>query len=301
MRPILIRMATVSAHPASIAAEALTLSGFGGLPLAATHFVAERPRSFPLLFAHGFGQTREAWKRGATLLATHGYSGLSYDARGHGQSGRNPPELGYEAEQFAEDMIVAARAQAAPPALIGASMGGLFGLVTEAMQPGLFRALVLVDVTPRWEAKGFERIIGFMSAFPNGFDSLQHAAEIVAAYLPQRKERKSENDLRGLLREGEDGRWRWHWDARLLGELASGFEAHQQTLVDAAKQVRCPVLLISGGKSDLVSQHNIDEFRQLVPHAQHVRLADATHMLAGDDNDAFTATVLDYLASLPRF
>ena len=33
--------------------------------------------------------------------------------------------------------------------------------------------------------------------------------------------------------------------------------------------------------------------------ARHVQLADATHMVAGDDNDAFTATVLEYLAGLP--
>jgi hypothetical protein len=33
-----------------------------------------------------------------------------------------------------------------------------------------------------------------------------------------------------------------------------------------------------------------------VPHARHVHLPQATHMVAGDDNDAFTATVLEYLA-----
>ena len=38
--------------------------------------------------------------------------------------------------------------------------------------------------------------------------------------------------------------------------------------------------------------------RALVPHARHVHLPQATHMVAGDDNDAFTATVLEYLASL---
>ena len=31
-----------------------------------------------------------------------------------------------------------------------------------------------------------------------------------------------------------------------------------------------------------------------------MQLADATHMLAGDDNDRFTATVLEYLAELDR-
>ncbi|HMM25427.1 MAG TPA: alpha/beta hydrolase, partial [Pseudoxanthomonas mexicana] len=65
------------------------------------------------------------------------------------------------------------------------------------------------------------------------------------------------------------------------------------------RRVQCPVLLISGGRSDLVSERTVEEFKTLVPHARHVHLPQATHMVAGDDNDAFTATVLEYLAGLP--
>ena len=52
-------------------------------------------------------------------------------------------------------------------------------------------------------------------------------------------------------------------------------------------------------RSDLVSEKTVEEFKTLVPHARHVHLPQATHMVAGDDNDAFTATVLEYLAGLP--
>ena len=71
-------------------------------------------------------------------------------------------------------------------------------------------------------------------------------------------------------------------------------------IAEAARRVQCPVLLISGGRSDLVSEKTVEEFKQLVPHARHVHLPQATHMVAGDDNDAFTATVLEYLAELDR-
>jgi pimeloyl-ACP methyl ester carboxylesterase len=278
---------------------AFVVAGAGGLELAATRFPAAASDGASLLYAHGFGQTREAWRRTALAMAARGHAGLSYDARGHGESQRNPADVPYRVEQFADDMINAVGEMAQAPVLIGASMGGLFGLVTEARWPGLFRALVLVDVTPRWEAKGYERILAFMTAFPNGFDSLAHAADVIAAYLPHRRERKSEGDLRGLLRQGADGRWRWHWDPRLIPEVAAGVEGHQDDLIEAAKRVRCPVLLISGGRSDLVSSRTVEEFQALVPHARHAHLPHATHMLAGDDNDAFAAAVLDWLAELP--
>jgi hypothetical protein len=35
-----------------------------------------------------------------------------------------------------------------------------------------------------------------------------------------------------------------------------------------------------------------------VPHAEHRRIADATHMVAGDANDRFTATIVDFLQRL---
>jgi pimeloyl-ACP methyl ester carboxylesterase len=288
-------------HPSPAAcSRSTTVEGSGGLVLAASVFAVDAAAcGAEVVFAHGFGQTRGAWSRTGQFLAAHGHRGFSYDARGHGGSQRNPDGLPYGGDQFADDLIIVAGERAQPPVLVGASMGGLFGLIAESRWPGLFRALVLVDVTPRWERAGLERILGFMTAFPQGFDSLAHAAEVIAAYLPHRQGRKSPEELRELLREGADGRWRWHWDPRLIADMASGMEGHQDMLADAARAVGCPVLLISGGRSDLVSARTVEDFQSLVPHARHVQLSQATHMLAGDDNDAFTATVLEYLTALP--
>ena len=276
------------------------LVGAGGLPLAATTFPTSTSlqASETLVYAHGFGQTRGAWQRSGIALAAAGYAGLSYDARGHGESQRNPAELSYAGEQFTDDLIIVAGEMVQPPVLVGASMGGLFGMMAEARWPGLFRAMVLVDITPRWEEAGLQRILGFITAFPQGFDSLEHAADIIAAYLPNRRTRKNADELRELLRQGSDGRWRWHWDARLV-ELVRDCTQHQDDLAEAARALRCPVLLISGGRSDLVSARTVEEFQALVPHARHAHLPEATHMLAGDDNDTFTQTVLEYLADLP--
>lgn len=275
-----------------------TLSGADGLVLATSRFPTRQTNGPALLFAHGFGQTRGAWSRTAQALAGEGHAGLSYDARGHGESARNPADLSYTGDQFADDLIIVAGEQAEPPVLVGASMGGLFGLIAEARWPGLFSAMVLVDITPRWEEAGLQRILGFITAFPQGFDSLEHAADVVAAYLPHRRNRKTPEELRELLREGADGRWRWHWDARLVDDLVRDCARHQDAIAEAARAIRCPVLLVSGGRSDLVSARTIEEFQTLVPHARHAHLPQATHMLAGDDNDGFAGVVREYLAEL---
>jgi pimeloyl-ACP methyl ester carboxylesterase len=263
-----------------------------GLPLA----VDVRGKGDPtLLFAHGFGQTRGAWNGAADALAARGWRCVSFDSRGHGESGR-VANGDYHIEQFAGDLHALALAQPAPPVLVGASMGGLLGLVLAGeVQPAPFRALVLVDITPRWEAAGVERILAFMQAHPDGFASYAEAADQVAAYLPQRRERKREEQLRPLLREGRDGRLHWHWDPALLQGVVRESERYQPRLLAAAAHVKLPVLLLSGERSDVVSRETVAEFLKLVPHARHAEVAGATHMLAGDANDAFTLEITRFI------
>lgn len=273
----------------------IRLDGAHGASLAASKTCGGKS---PILFAHGFGQTRGAWLAAVSALDAAGHATLAYDARGHGGSDWNAAELPYHGDQFTDDLIVVAGELPQPPVLVGASMGGLFGLMAEARWPGLFSAMVLVDITPRWETRGVERILAFMSAHPHGFESLEAAADSIAAYMPHRP-RKSSDGLRALLRPTAEGRWNWHWDPRLVAELARDSEQHQDAIAEAARRVHCPLLLVSGGRSDLVTPQTAEEFLTLAPHAQHVHLPDATHMVAGDDNDAFTAAVLTYLDTLP--
>ena len=267
-----------------------------GLTLVADHWSAGSDAT-DVIYLHGFGQTRQAWQGTAQRLALAGYAGLAIDGRGHGESGRNDPAHPYSMDQFIADIEDVAQGK---PVLVGASMGGLLGLLTEGeAREGLYRALILVDITPRWESQGVERILDFMGAHPEGFADLDAAADAIASYLPHRRRRKTPEELSSLLVRHDDGRWRWHWDPRLLDEVARDGERYQARLMAAARQVRIPTLLISGGLSDLVSTATVEEFLALVPHAQHVRIADATHMVAGDRNDAFTGAILDFLNALP--
>ena len=261
------------------------------------HLAAERhgPENAPaLVFAHGFGQTRGSWRNSARALAAKGWRCVLFDARGHGDSG-HVVDGRYRLEDFVGDLAAICASESRPRMVVGASMGGLLALVAAAEHADpLFDALVLVDITPRWETDGVQRIMDFMRAFPDGFASYDEAAARIADFLPQRQRRKGEAQLRPLLRRGADQRLRWHWDPAMLETIAVESERHQPRLMEAARRITLPLLLVSGGRSDVVSQASVDEFLQLAPHARHVQLDDATHMVAGDVNDAFTREVEEF-------
>jgi pimeloyl-ACP methyl ester carboxylesterase len=261
-----------------------------------------------VVLLHGGGQSRQAWKGTTTRLGRAGYDTLAVDTRGHGDSDW-AADGDYTLATLADDLGRYLALFDRPPVVVGASLGGMTALVhqgrTDEQQ---FRALVLVDVTPRMEPDGVERIVRFMTEQPDGFASLEEAAEAVAAYNPHRERPRNPDGLRRVLRE-RNGRWVWRWDPAFIAPIAAeiaapgGGEARTQRMADllhgAAAKVRVPTLLVRGQQSDLVSEQSVREFTAAVPHADYVDVSGTGHMVAGDDNDAFTDAVLTFLAGLP--
>ena len=248
-----------------------------------------------VLLAHGGGQTRHSWGGTAAVLARHGWCAISLDLRGHGQSGWSH-DGDYRFGRFAEDVADVAE-QLDRPAMVGASLGGLTGLLVEGRAGGTFRSLVLVDITPRMEPDGVDRILAFMGeTMEQGFGSLDEAADTVAAYNPHRPRTNDASGLAKNLRQDEDGRWRWHWDpAFLTGMGEDPGSPLESEFHRAARTISLPTLLVRGRMSDLVSDETAREFLADAPHAEYVDVSDAGHMVAGDRNDAFTSAVVDFL------
>lgn len=247
-----------------------------------------------IFLLHGGGQTRHSWHRSGTRFADAGWTTYALDSRGHGDSDWDAGG-DYGIDLLVEDLLGVVAQLGVSPVLVGASMGGITSLVAQGEHPELARALVLVDIATRSEPEGISRILGFMRSAPDGFASLEEVADAIAAYNPHRSRPKSLEGLKKNVRQGDDGRWRWHWDPAFLnGGEEHRRRASQERLEDAARAIRVPTLLVRGQQSDVVTAEGAEEFRQLIPHAI-VREAKAGHMVAGDDNDVFAAQVTDFL------
>jgi len=248
-----------------------------------------------VLLAHGGGQTRYAWAGAAAALAEAGRYAVALDLRGHGESDW-AADGDYTLAAFADDFRQIA-ATLNRPAMVGASLGGFAAMLAEGEAPGgLFSALVLVDIAPRIQTEGAERIVAFMNAhLEDGFASVEEAGQAVAAYLPHRAARSNVEGLRKNLRLGPDGRYRWHWDPAFLRRDRTSFESEVPRVHAAARQIKTPTLLLRGSRSDLVSPEDAQHFLTVVPHAQYRDVSGAGHMVAGDKNDLFIAAMLEFL------
>ncbi|MEQ8481583.1 MAG: alpha/beta hydrolase [Hoeflea sp.] len=263
-------------------------------------------RGTPVVLLHGGGQTRHAWGGAARRIADSGHTAFTVDQRGHGESAWVDSKA-YAFDDYAADAAALCHEVLGrcgrPPVLVGASLGGISGLMAEHMDgPGLLAGLVLVDITPHMDPDGVSRIQGFMAErMREGFATLEEAAAAIAAYLPHRRQPRSLEGLAKNLRRGRDGRYRWHWDPAFIDgprNINTGAETVQQRLAEAARALSIPVLLVRGQQSELVTEEAVGAFREMAPHARFVDVSGAGHMVAGDRNDAFNDAVLEFLDQL---
>lgn len=271
-----------------------------GIRLAADTF--GDPDAPVVLMLHGGGQTRHAWHATATNLAEAGWRAITVDLRGHGES-THPRPAAYALEDFAADVRALIASIAGDLVVIGASLGGIASLlaITEPPQAPTTAGLVLVDVAHRFQPRGGGRIVSFMEQHPDGFADLSDAAEAVAAYLPHRARPRDTAGLRHNLRCNEDGRWIWHWDPEILTQARPLIQNQTQLserLTQATKRLRQPCLLVRGAASDVLTTSIAREFTELAANATLTEVPGASHMVAGDNNDAFTAAIRAWLDTL---
>lgn len=269
-----------------------------GVTIVGDRYQSRAPRGIALLL-HGGGQTRHSWSGSARVLARAGWTTIALDARGHGDSSW-ATDGDYAAGALVDDLERVVRTLPEPPVLIGASMGGLTSLLAEGERAPLSRSLVLVDVVPRVEQAGVQRILQFMTQHLDGFASLAEVADAVQAYNPRPTRTTNFEGLKKNVRQRDNGRWYWHWDPALVSNRMDETTRKVATerLLSAAAHVRVPTLVVRGGKSDVVSAAGVQELLGLLPNGRYVDVADAGHMVAGDENDAFTSAIVDHLASL---
>ena len=291
---------SVATRPTGHAARrTVTLTGRDGLRLVGE--TRGDPAAAPIVFLHGSGQSRHSWTASAKALADDGWHTVTLDLRGHGDSER-ARDGAYRLEDFRDDVLAVIRKLERPPVLVGASMGGSLALMAAAeLAADRIRGIVLADSAHRGDEAGQAALTEFARGAADGYAGIEQAGQALAGLQLGSGDPLSPDRLRQLLREA-DGRYWWPWDpafAQLWASLSPGErDANADRVLTAARGAGCPILLVRGAASRLVTEEVADEFCEHVPGTRRLDLVGVGHMLTGDDNSSFVEAIEPFLAEL---
>jgi pimeloyl-ACP methyl ester carboxylesterase len=273
------------------------------------HYLAWGKRSAPAVVClHGGAQTAYMYEALGAALADR-YWVVAPDLPGHGDSdidlavagtvgGIDRRALADSVEAFLDHVGVD------EAVFVGASLGGITSLTIAAQSPSRVVAIALIDIGHRLEDEGVKRIIEFMTKHES-FASLEEAAAAVAEYLPQRKASAGGPErLKRNLRQRADGRWEWkHALGRSLRErgitgdaVSPGGWREMVAGMDAElTRLQCPVLVLRGSQSDVLSDAGAQEVAKLIPDARLATIGAAGHHAAGDNPETTVTLVRAFL------
>lgn len=258
-----------------------------------------RPDAPPIVLLHGGHQSAHSWDLVSLNLAQR-YRVLALDQRGHGDS-EWPRDVVYANNEMSLDAQAFIAAMGLHrPTLIGHSMGGRNAMLLTRRDPGLLRALVLVDVGPELSEKGRAAIAGFVQAAQE-FDDLEHFVRKVREYDPYRPREHIERTVKYNMLERVDGKYISKCDStprRLDIARASG-KQENITLDDAAK-FDLPVLLIRGAESNILEPDAAERFADALPQATLRTVPNAGHNVHGQNTLGFIGALNGFLAALPK-
>ena len=232
-----------------------------------------------IAYLHGlFGQGRNWMQIAKEVSGADGMDtqALLVDLPNHG---RSPWTERFSFEEYAAAVVETLEAAAPGEAwtLVGHSLGGKTAMVSALTPPDIVERLCVVDVAPRdYGGMGrFSRYVEEMQRLP--LDEITSRADAEQRFRESNPGVKAFL-LQNLRRDGATWRWQVHLDL-VAREIAAGTDGLMAGWVvpDGTQPYPHPVLWISGGASDYVTEHDVEPMRALFPLVRQVTVKGAGH------------------------
>ena len=246
-----------------------------------------------VLMLHGASQQAHSWDFISLGLSSE-YHVLVLDQRGHGDSDWAPDgDYSIEAAQGDLDGIVDALGLS-DFNLMGHSMGGRNSFVWASRHPGMLRSLTIVDTGPETVRQGSDRIRRFRE-LPDNLDTFEEFADRVQEYTGRSREQVL-GALKYSIRQGADGKWTWKYDKVMRQSARTESYWTPEQLWDCVKRIGCPTLVTRGDRSDIFAAETMDRMCEDIADCTCVTIANAGHLVQGDNPVDFLAAARAHLA-----
>ena len=248
----------------------------------------------PLVLLHGLRGHANVWADVAESLCGD-YHVYALDQRGRGDTD-HAPGGDYSTEAFVADLIGFVDAIGLDKfVLFGHSMGGRNSMAFAGGHPERLERLCIVDIGPRIEPAGGNRITEELRAIPPHFDSFEDALAHVQGGNRFASEAVMRRRLAGQTRQLPDGKLGWKFDPEIREQRINGTAAPAADLWPALENITCPTLVVRGTETDLLTQETADQMVGALAQGSMVNIERAGHMVFEDNPEDFIAAVKSWL------
>jgi pimeloyl-ACP methyl ester carboxylesterase len=228
---------------------------------------------------HGLTRNARDFDKLAQALEKAEFRIICPDIAGRGGSDWLASVDGYSYEQYLADVTaLIARLNVEQVDWVGTSMGGLIGLLLAAQARTPIRGLVLNDVGPYIAQPALQRIAGYVSEAPY-FATLDEAEQYLRR-VHQPFGPLSDNEWHHMTehstRRVEDGGYRLHYDPA-IGQAFNKEPVKELNWWPIWDAIRCPVLVLRGAQSDVLSAQTAREMTRRGPRAKVETFAGIGH------------------------
>jgi len=164
--------------------------------------------------------------------------------------------------------------------------------------PGFARAIVFVDVGPELSEVGRKVVRDFV-VHNVEFEKLDDFLDAVTAYDRFRSREHIARTAKYNLLVRADGRYVSKVDHRRFGSSDGNEEMPSRGLgLEDVTQIGCPVLVVRGGESNVLTADAAERFVKALPNGQLVTVPNVGHNVHGGNTAGFLEAVTPFLAAL---
>lgn len=209
-----------------------------------------------LMCVHGLTRTGRDFDFLAQALEAE-YRVICPDIVGRGRSAWLSHKADYTYPQYVNDMVVLlGRSGAEEVDWLGTSMGGLIGMIMAAQPGSPIRRLIMNDVGPFIPKAGLERIAQYVGkpVVFNNLTDLERYLRLIAAPFGPLTDAQWRHLTEHSARRLQDGNYTFAYDPGIAEPLKQSLE--DVNLWPMWDGVGCPVLVIRGAESDLLTRED---------------------------------------------
>jgi pimeloyl-ACP methyl ester carboxylesterase len=269
----------------------------------ALHLAEWRADGEPCLFLHGFGQHGRVWDDVVPFVPP-GHRVLALDHRGHGKSGWSADGR-YGVDALVGDVERVLDALALDRAvLIGHSLGGVAAIRVAAARGAAVRGLVVVEVGPELKRAGIRRVVANEHDGSRTYATADEYLVALMAKYPFARRDQLVSFARHELVPATNGALVRRCDPKFGGraktrvDVGGARTVTDATLWEALVRTTCPVLVVRGAASSVLSRDAVGRMVEALPDARAVTIAQAGHAVPLENPEALGAAIGEFLSTL---